>query len=85
LGVRADAAAWRIIEALPGHPIISTPVAVEATGRTKPAAQQGINQLVEAGVLLPLSGGRRNRQWEADGLLDLTADFESPRPRPVAS
>jgi hypothetical protein len=61
LGLRADAAAWRVIDVLPGHPIISTPVAVQATGRTKPAAQQGIDQLVGAGVLLPLSGGKRNR------------------------
>jgi Fic family protein len=77
LGTRADAAAWRVIDVLPGHPIISTPVAVEATGRTKPAVQQGIDQLVRAGVLLPLSGGKRNRQWEADGLLDLSADVDS--------
>jgi Fic family protein len=77
LAVRADAAAWRVIDVLPGHPVISTPVAVEATGRTKPAVQQGIDQLVVAGVLLPLSGGKRNRQWEADGLLDLAADFDS--------
>ena len=79
LGVRGDAAAWRVIDVLPGHPIISTPVAVEAIGRTKPAAQQGIDQLVRAGVLLPLSGGKRNRQWEADGLLDLSADVDFQR------
>jgi len=77
LGVRADAAAWRLIDALPGHPIISQPVAVAATGRTRPAVQQAIDQLVESGVLLPLTSGRRNRQWEAAGLLDLSVDFET--------
>jgi hypothetical protein len=28
-------------------------------------------------VLLPLTSGRRNRQWEAAGLLDLSVDFET--------
>jgi len=64
-----------IIDALPGHPIISQPVAVEATGRSRPAVQQGIDHLVSVDVLAPLSGNKRNRQWEARGLLDLIADF----------
>lgn len=70
LGVRTDAAAWAIINALPGHPIISAPVAEVAIRRSRPAAAQGIDQLVKAGVLIPLGSGKRNRQWEAEGLLD---------------
>jgi len=81
VGVRSDAAAWRIIDVLPAHPIISTPVAVEAIGRTKAVVHQAVEQLVEAGVLLPLSSGKRNRQWEAAGLFDLSADFEALGPR----
>ena len=77
LGVRSDAAAWRLIDVLPGHPIISQPVAVEATGRTRPAIQQAIDQLVEVGVLNTLTTGKRNRHWEAAGLLNLSADFET--------
>jgi len=76
-GVRSDAAAWRLIDVLPGHPIISQPVAAEATGRTRPAIQQAIDQLVEVGVLLALTTGKRNRQWEAAGLLDLSAEFKT--------
>ncbi|HKT44531.1 MAG TPA: Fic family protein [Gaiellaceae bacterium] len=75
LGVRTDAAAWAIINALPGHPIISAPVAEVAIRRSRPAAAQGIDQLVKAGVLIPLGSGKRNRQWEAEGLLDLIAAF----------
>jgi Fic family protein len=78
---RADAAALLIVDELPGHPIISTAVAVALTGRTRPAVQQAIDQLVEARVLLPLSEGRRNRQWEAAGLLDVLADLEAAHPR----
>lgn len=77
---RADAAAWVVIDALPAHPIISVPVAVGATGRTKPALTKAIEQLAEAGVLAPLSEKRRNRSWEAAGLLDLLAGLESGRP-----
>ena len=79
LGVRSDAAAWKVIHVLPGHPIISVPVAVEATGRAKAAVQQAVGQLVQAGVLDPLSKGKRNRQWEAIGLLALSEDFETLR------
>ena len=74
LGLRSDAAAWLLVEVLPAHPIISAPVAVTATQRSRPAVQQGIDQLVAIGVLAPLSESQRNRQWEARGLLNLIAD-----------
>jgi hypothetical protein len=81
---REDAAAWLLIDQLPGAPIISTPIGVALTGRSKPRVQQAIDQLVEAEVLLPPSSGRRNRQWEAAGLLDLLAGLEGAQPRPTA-
>jgi Fic family protein len=74
---RADAAAWAIIDLLPAHPMISAPVAVAATERGRSRVYEAIEQLVEAGVLLPLSKGRRNRWWEAAGLLDLIAQLEA--------
>jgi len=76
-GTRADSVAWQIIDLLPGHPIVSIPVVVEALGRTKAAVNRAIGRLVGAGVLVPLSTGKRNRQWEAVGLLDLSAEFDS--------
>jgi len=74
---REDAAAWLLIAELPGLPIISTAVGMARTGRSRPRVQEAIDQLVDAGVLLPLSEGRRNRQWEAAGMLDLLADLEA--------
>lgn len=68
---RADAAAWAVIELLPASPVISTASAIAATGRAKSAVHAAVRQLVGAGVLLPLSTSRRNRQWEASGLVDL--------------
>jgi Fic family protein len=74
---RSGAAAWAIIDVLPGHPLITAPVAAAATGRAKAAIYEGIEQLKTAGVLIPLSQARRNQSWEAVGLLDLIAGLES--------
>lgn len=74
---RADAAAWAIIGVLPGYPVVTVPVAVVATSRTKPAVNSAVQELVKAGVLSPASESRRNRAWEAVGLLDLIVQLES--------
>ena len=78
-GPRADAAAWAVINALPAHPVISTTGAVAATGRAKSAVHAAVRQLVAAGVLVPVSSSKRNRAWEAAGLLDLVAGLEAGR------
>ncbi len=74
---RSDAAAWTLIGILPAHPVITVPVGVAATGRTKPAVTNSIDQLVLAGVLTPLGESTRNRSWEAVGLLDLIEALEA--------
>lgn len=74
---RADAAAWAIIEVLPGHPVITSAIARAVTGRAKAAVHHALGQLADAGVLTPVAGGQRNRSWEATGLLDLVADLEA--------
>ncbi|HEV2643917.1 MAG TPA: hypothetical protein VGT98_14470, partial [Candidatus Elarobacter sp.] len=68
---------WAIIDVLPAHPIITAPVATVATGRVKAAIYDGIEQLVAAEVLTPLSSSKRNRSWEASGLLDLVERLEA--------
>ena len=80
VGPRADAAAWTVIAVLPAHPVITVPVTVAATGRTKPAATNAVGQLVTAGVLIPLGDSKRNRAWEAVGLLDLIEALEAGEP-----
>ena len=74
---RADAAAWSVIDVLPAHPVITVPVGVAATGRTKPAVTNAIAELAEAGVLAPVGESRRNRAWEAEGLLELIMRLET--------
>ncbi len=80
IDVRSDAAAWRVIDVLPAHPVITLPVAVAATERTKAVVNQALGQLEQVGVLVRLSRGERNRTWEASGLLDLLTDLEAGRP-----
>jgi Fic family protein len=74
---RSDAAAWAIIDVLPAHPIITVPIAVAATRRTRPAVTNAVDQLQAAGVLTPLGSSARNRSWEGEGLLDAIVEFES--------
>jgi Fe2+ or Zn2+ uptake regulation protein len=38
---------------------------------------QALEQLEKAGILIPLTAGRRNQTWEAAGLLDLLAGLEA--------
>jgi len=74
---RADAAAWSLVTVLPAHPVITVPVAVAATRRTRPAVANAIDELEAAGILVPLTESARNRAWEADGLLDLIVGLEA--------
>jgi len=83
--LRSDAAAWSLIEILPGYPVSTVAVALvalEGVGRrrSRAAVQLGIAQLEKAGVLEPVSSSKRNRAWEADGLLDLIAGLEAGAP-----
>ena len=74
---RQGAAAWSLIDVLPAHPVITAPVATAATGKVKTAIYNAIDQLNEAKILKPLSASKRNRAWEAEGLLDLIEQLES--------
>ena len=76
---RSDAAAWQIIDVLPAHPVVTAAAAAAASGRSRPQTYQGIEQLVDAGVLQPISESSRNRAWEATGLLKLIAALEAGR------
>jgi Fic family protein len=74
---RQGAGAWALIDVLPAHPIITAPVATVATGRVKTAIYDAIDQLVQAKILTPLSTSKRNRAWEAIGLLELIERLEA--------
>ncbi len=82
--LRMDAAAWSLIQILPGYPVITVAVAIaalEASGRrrSRAAVQAAIAQLEGADVLHPVSASKRNRAWEVDGLIDLVTGLEAGR------
>jgi Fic family protein len=73
---RTDAAAWSLIEMLPACPTISGAVAVARLNRSRGKTYEAIQTLEDAGILIPLTQGKRNQSWEPAGLLDLIAQME---------
>ena len=73
---RRDSAARLLIEALPAAPVLTVATAAELIDRSFPAASQGIQRLVEAGVLAQVTVGRRNRAFEAPELIEAFNSLE---------
>lgn len=74
--LRADAAAWALLDVLPAAPLITARTATALTGRSGRAIDGALAQLVEAGVLKQVGGGVRYRLYEAMGVFDLVSDTE---------
>lgn len=74
---RSHSAAARLIQGLPAQPIIDLKSAVSLTGGSDEAVRKALNDLEKAGVLVPVTiGKKRNRIWEARDLLSLVDAFE---------
>ena len=73
---RRDSAMHRLIGALPAAPVLTVTTAAELTGRSFQAANQAIDRLVAAGVLVQVNVGRRNRAFEAPELVDVFTTLE---------
>ncbi|MBI5310904.1 MAG: Fic family protein, partial [Actinobacteria bacterium] len=73
---REGSASRRLIASLPAKPIVRTSDVIEMTGASASAASRSLNELERAGVLKQITVGRRNRAWEAVGLLELADEFE---------
>lgn len=82
---RRGSTARRLIEALPAQPIMRIGHVTALTSAKSSAAHDAVSQLQAAGVLKQISVGRRNRAFEAMGLLDLVDKFErhlaTPEPK----
>src|SRR2546430_15297202 len=65
--VRRGSATDLLVEVLPGAPVITARSAAKLIGRSFPAANEAIGDLVGAGVLRQGNGCRRNRAFEAAG------------------
>ena len=73
---RRDSAMHRLIGALPAAPVLTVTTAAELTDRSFQAANQAIDRLVAADVLVQVNVGRRNRAFEAPELIDAFTALE---------
>jgi Fic family protein len=80
-GVRADAAARRVIEILPEHPVVSAAVVAEKLGITARAGQTALATLAERGIVarshadVATGPGRPTQYWVAHELVALVAGW----------
>lgn len=74
--LRADAATWVLLAALPAAPLVTTQSAVTLTGRSERAVEAGLAHLLRAGVVKQVGGRVRYRLYEAVGVFDLVAGTE---------
>lgn len=81
---RSGSASQRLIRGLPGQPILRMQHVIELTGASSTAAHAAVNALTAAGVLRQITVGKRNRAWEAAGLLTLLDGFERRLATPAA-
>jgi Fic family protein len=68
--VRANSATDLLLRALPGAPLLTVKSATALIGRTFPAVNDAIKRIAAAGVLRPISLGRRNRAFEATAVIE---------------
>jgi len=66
----------QLIAALPAEPVIDVRRAAEIADVTYEAARLAVEELVDAGVLHPVSGRKRDRLYEARDVFDLVDEFE---------
>ena len=73
---RRDSAVRLLIGMLPAAPVLTVSTAAELIGRSFQATSQGIDRLVDAGVLAQINVGRRNRAFEAPELIEAFNSLE---------
>lgn len=74
-GLRADAAAWRVLPALIGQPAVNTKYLVTELGLGEMAALRALDALTDRGVLTEASGRGRNRVWQHRGIFEVLDAF----------
>jgi len=74
--IRSDSAVGLLIESLPGAPIVTVKSASELIGRSFERTNEAIGRLEGAGIVRPLTVGRRNRAFEAPAVIEAFATLE---------
>jgi len=66
----ASLTALRLFELLPRHPLVRVSLVMKLTGTSKPTAGRAVESLVTAGVLVEMTGKKRDRSWAYQGYLE---------------
>lgn len=74
--VRKGSSVDRLLQLLPGTPVLTVKTAMALLGRSKPQVNQAVARLEAAGVLRQITVGRRNRAFEARDVIDAFTDLE---------
>jgi Fic family protein len=74
--VRAGSATDRLLHALVGAPVLTVGSATTMIGRSFEQTNKAVRRLTEAGVLHQVNVGRRNRAFEAPGIIAAFTDLE---------
>ncbi|MGA7745732.1 MAG: Fic family protein [Candidatus Aquilonibacter sp.] len=74
--VRADSAVLRLLEALPGTPIVTASEVRAMLGVSLPSALQAIERLIAAEVLHPATARQRRQVFEAREIINLFTSLE---------
>ncbi|WIB77618.1 Fic family protein [Curtobacterium sp. MCPF17_002] len=83
VGVRSDSAAWSVLDVAPRMPVMTMHTFAAATGKSEQAANTALRVLVERGILVQRSIGRRNRVFEADAVIGALTLLERRLASPV--
>ncbi len=82
--MRSHSTVLRLIEALPGTPIVTVQSAAGLIDRSVQATNEAIKQLVSVGVLKQTTAGKRNRGFEAPELVNSVTGLERQLASPEA-
>ena len=82
--VRANSATDLLLQRLPGAPVLSAESVATLLGRTFKPANEAIQRLLQAGILVQITVGRRNRAYEAPEIIDAFSDLERRLATPTA-
>ena len=74
--VRADSAVLRLLEALPGTPIVTAAEVRAMLGVSLPSAIQAIERLLKAEILHPATARQRRQVFEAREVINLFTNLE---------
>jgi Fic family protein len=78
LGKHLPPTAMELVELIFVKPVLNARVTQEALKVTYPGAQKAINALVEQGILAEITGGKRNKVYEARRILEILEETPSP-------